>query len=695
MKEYRIDKIRNIGVLGHGSTGKTSLVEAMLFAAKAISRMGSVDEGTTVSDYNEDEKNRKISISVAIAHLEWNNNKINIIDMPGYADFVGEVEGGLSVTDFALNTVNGVSGIEVGTDTNWRISSRLGKPRGFFVNRMDKEHADFGKAVGQIQEAFSSRAVPVTMAIGGGPTFKGIIDILSMKAFAHDKAGNAKEIAIPDDLKNQAQSYREKIVEAAAEADDSLLEKFFESGELSSEELKIGLTKGIADGKIYPIFAGAATETAGIPAFLDFAVDFLPTPDYRGEVEGNLPATENKVSRKVSDSEPTSLYVFKTVSEPHVGELSFFRVYSGKVAPGDDLLNININSSERIGQIFLMNGKERKETSAAFAGDIGALVKLKNTHTGHTLADKKAPILYAPAPVPNPVINMAIKAKAKGDEEKIATGLARLREVDPSFRVEVDPDLKQTIVSGQGELHLEVITSRLKRDFGVDVELDKPKIPYRETIRSKVESQGKYKKQTGGRGQYGDCWLKLEPLPRGGGFEFVDAIVGGAIPGKFIPSVEKGVTEALDNGGLSGNRVVDIKVTVFDGSFHTVDSSDMAFKIAGSIGFKACFQKADPYLLEPIYNIEVLVPDEYMGDVMGDISSRRGRIMGMEQDGTMQRIKAQVPLAELYKYSTSLRSLTQGRGHHSMDFSHYEEVPREIAAKVVEEAKKQKEEEKE
>jgi elongation factor G len=694
MKEYTLDKIRNIGLVGHGSTGKTSLNEAMLFVAKAISRMGSVDDGSTVSDYTEDEKIRKISISLAASHLEWHNFKINVIDMPGYADFIGEVEGGLSVADFALIVINGVSGVEVGSDTNWRIVSRLKLPRGFFVNRMDKEHADFDKVVSQIQESFSNRAVPVTMAIGGGPTFKGVINIMTMKAYSHDKSGDAKEISIPDDLKGQAETYHEKLVEAAAEADDALLEKYFEAAELSPDELKQGLTKGIADGKIYPIFAGSATETAGIPEFLDFVTNFLPAPDYRGEAEGVIPGGDNKITRSISESEPTSLYVFKTISEPHVGELSFFKVLSGKVSTGDDLQNININSSERIGQIFLMNGKERKEMGISHAGDIGALVKLKNTHTGHTLSDKKAQIQYSPAPVPNPVISMAIRSKAKGDEEKVASGLTRLREVDPSFKIEIDSDLKQMIVSGQGELHLEVITTRLKRDFGVEVELDKPKIPYRETVRSKVEAQGKYKKQTGGRGQYGDCWLRLEPLPRGGGFEFVDAIVGGAIPGKFIPSVEKGVTEALGNGGLSGNRVVDVQVTVFDGSFHTVDSSDMAFKVAGSMGFKNCFQKADPYLLEPIYIIDVLVPEEYMGDVMGDISSRRGKIMGMERDGSMQRIKAQVPLAELYKYSTSLRSLTQGRGHHSMDFSHYEEVPREIATKVVDEAKKQKEEEK-
>ena len=694
MKEYAIDKLRNIGLVGHGSTGKTSLNEAIMFSAKAISRMGSVDDGTTISDYTEDEIARKISIGLTISHLEWNGCKINLIDMPGYADFIGEVEGGLSVADFALILVNGVSGIEVGTDTTWRTASRLNMPRGFFVNRMDKEHADFAKIVGQIQEAYGDRAVPVTMAWEPGLTLKGIVDIITLKAYTHDKSGNVKEAPIPNDLKAAAEAYREKLVEAAAEADDTLLEKFFESGELTPDQLKQGLTVGIAKCKIFPIFAGAAIETAGIPAFLDFAVDYFPAPNFKGEKEGVLPGGNNPVVRKISPGEPTSLYIFKTISEPHVGELSFIKVYSGKVTPGDDLINVNINSSERIGQIFLMNGKERKEAESLSAGDIGALVKLKNTHTGQTLAEKKSPIEYKPAPIPSPVIRMAAHAKAKGDEEKVANGLTRLREVDPSFKVELDPDLKQTIVAGQGELHLDIVMDRLKRNFGVEVELEKPKIPYRETIRTKSEAQGKYKKQTGGRGQFGDCWLRLEPLPRGGGFEFVDDVVGGVIPGKFIPSVEKGVTEALENGQLSGNRVVDLRVSVYYGSYHSVDSSDMAFKIAGSMGFKSAFQKADPYLLEPIYILEVLVPEEYMGDVMGDISSRRGKIMGMERDGQLQKIKASVPLSELYKYSTTLRSLTQGRGYHTMEFSHYEEVPREFAAKVIEEAKKEKEEEK-
>lgn len=694
MKDFSIDKLKNIGLIGHGGTGKTSLNEAMLFCAKATTRMGVIDDGSTVSDYTEDEINRKISVGLALAHLKWKGHKINLIDLPGYADFWVETYAGLSAADFGLIVVNGVSGSEVGTSTAWRVASEGNLPRGFFINRMDKEHADFGKVLGQIQSEFGDRVVPVTMAIGGGPGFKGVIDILSMKAFTFDKSGKATETDLPADLKGDAESYREKLIEAAAEADDALLEKFFDAGELTPDELRKGLTKGIADGKIFPVFAGAATENSGMSLFLDFAIGYFPAPDYLEEKIGFKPGTDEIIRRKISSDGPISLNVFKTISEPHVGELSFFKVYSGVVSPGADVHNVNSDSGERIGQIYLMNGRERKESDAISAGDIGAVVKLKSTHTGHTLCDKKELIQYEPAKIPSPIIRMAIKAKAKADEDKIGSGLARLREEDPSIKVEVISEIKQTIISGQGELHLDVIVEKLKRKFGVEVELDKPRIPYRETIKSKVEVQGKYKKQTGGRGQYGDCSLRLEPIQRGVGFEFVNAVVGGVIPTKFIPSVEKGVVEAMESGALSGSRVVDVKVTVYYGSYHTVDSSDMAFKIAGSMAFKDAFMKANPYLLEPIYNVEILVPDEYMGDVMGDISSRRGKILGMDPDGNNQKIRAQVPLAELYKYSTALRSLSQGRGAHTREFSHYEEVPRDAAEKVMEEAKKAKEEEK-
>jgi elongation factor G len=692
MKEYSTDNIRNITLVGHGGCGKTSLMEAILFSGKVTNRMGSVDDGASVSDYTEDEISRKISIGLSLAHLEWKGHKLNIIDTPGYADFCGDMYAGLSAGDFALIIVNGVTGQEVGTDIAWRETEKSSMPRGFFINRMDKENADFGKTLEQINSFYSNKAVPVTSTWGEGPAFKGVIDVLKKKAYSFDKSGKATEAAVPDDLKATVDGYHEKLVEAAAEADDELLEKFFEAGELTPEEIKKGLMKGIADGAIFPVFAGAATENAGVSVLLDFAVSYFPAPDYMGEKIGFKPGTEEIERRKISIDAPASLYVFKTISEPHVGELSFFKVISGSISNGDDLQNVNADDSERIGQIFLMNGKERKETQSVGAGDIGALVKLKNTHTGHTLCDKKVPVSYEPAFVPSPVIRMAIQAKAKGDEEKIAGGLARLREEDPTIQVVVDPEIRQTIISGQGELHLDVIIDRLKRKFGVEVELDKPRIPYRESFRKKVEAQGKYKKQTGGRGQYGDCHLRLEPLPRGEGFEFANEVVGGVIPSKFIPSVEKGVREAKESGALSGNRVVDFKATVYFGSYHSVDSSDMAFKVAGSMAFKDGFLKADPYLLEPIYTVDILVPEEFMGDVMGDISSKRGKILGMERDGPNQRIKAHVPLAELYKYSTTLRSLTQGRGIHTLEFSHYEEVPREISEKIIEEARKMKEE---
>jgi elongation factor G len=688
MKDYTIDKIRNVGVVGHGGTGKTSLVEAMLFTSKVTKRLGNIDDGNTVSDYSADEIERKISISSALAHIDWKGYKINIIDTPGYTDFYGDVVGGLSIADVALIVVNGITGIEVGTDMVWRTASAYDIPRAFFVNRMDKEHADFGKCVEAIQENFSNHAIPLTMSWGDGLSFKGVIDLIKMKAFICEKDGSVKSQEIPTDLKDTAEKWREKLVEAAAESDEELMNKFFDQGTLSEKEIITGLEKGIADRSVYPIFSGSATTLAGVSTLLGYISTLMPAPDYKGEVKGSHGDTE--ITRKISPEGETSAFVFKTVSEPHVGELFFFKVYSGKVQVGDDLLNTNNNATERIGQIYILNGKERKEIGVVYAGDIGALVKLKSTHTGDTLADKKAPLKFEPIDFPKPVIRMALKAKAKGDEEKIANGLAKLREEDPTIQMIVDNDIKQTILAGQGELHLEVVTDRLKRKYGVEVELVKPKVPYRSTIRKKVEVQGKYKRQSGGRGQYGDCWLRLEPLTRGEDFDFVNAIVGGVIPSKYLPAVKKGILEARQESGLAGTKVVDFKVTCYDGSHHSVDSSDLAFKIAASMGFKDGFSKSDPYLLEPIYNIEILVPEEFMGDVMGDISSRRGKIMGMNPDGKMQRIKAQVPLAELYKYSTSLRSLTQGRGTHSREFSHYEEVPREIAGKVIEEVEREK-----
>jgi elongation factor G len=692
LKEFKTEQLRNLGVVAHGGAGKTSLVEAMLYSAGVTSRLGRVDDGNTISDYNEDEIARKISISSSLLHVEWKDYKINFVDMPGYQDFIGEIISGLRVTETALVLLSALSGVEVGTEQVWSIAEKYGISRAFFINKLDKEHAEFDKIVEKVQKRFGHQAIPLQLPIGEGLNFKGLVDLVKMKAYLFEGT-EAREDKIPKELEEKVKKNREKLVEAVAEADDSLLEKYFEKGSLTEDEFKTGLRKGIVEHKVFPIFCGSAANCWGMKQFLDHIVDFFPSPADFKEVKGKEPNSGKEKILKISPDGPLAALVFKTVSEPHVGELSFLKVFSGKLKSGDDVLNSGTNTTERIGQIYSMNGRERKETGLVIAGDLGALVKLKNTHTGDTLCDRKEQIIISPVEFPHPVINLAIRPKSKGDEEKIANGFSKLHEEDPTFIMEVDADIRQTIIHGQGELHLEIIVDRLKRKFGVEAEIEKPRIPYRETIKAKVEAQGKYKRQSGGRGQYGDCWLRLEPLGKSEGFQFENEIVGGAIPSKYIPAVEKGVAEAMNEGVVAGYKMVDLKVTIFDGTYHDVDSSDLAFKIAGSMGFKKAAAEAKPILLEPIYIVEVTVPEEFMGDVMGDLSSRRGRILGMESDGSFQKIKAQVPLAELYRYSTSLRSLTQGRGLHSREFSHYEEVPREIADKIVKESQEAKEKE--
>jgi elongation factor G len=522
-------------------------------------------------------------------------------------------------------------------------------------------------------------------------SFKGVIDLIKMKALTFDANGKASESDIPDDQKDAAESIREKLIENVAESDDELLEKFFDSGELSAEEIKRGLKRGIQSCGVFPIFVTASLTAAGISNLLGFAVDYFPSPADRGELRGFLPGTDQEKVRKIEAGGVPTAYVFKTVSEPHVGELSFIRVFTGKVSHGDELFNTTANSAEKIGQIYATNGKERKEIGSIPAGDMAALVKLRQTHTGDALTSKSDPFALPELEFPLPVVDLGIRPLAKGDEEKISSGLARLREEDPTFKVVADPVLKQTLIYAQGELQIDILVKKLKERYGVEVELEKPRIPYRETITGKAEVQYKYKKQTGGRGQYGDVHIRMAPLPRGEQFKFVNSISGGVIPTKFIPSVEKGVVEAMKEGQLSGHPVVDVEVDLFFGSHHSVDSSDMAFKMAGLMAFKDAFMKSNPTLIEPIYDIEVRVPEEFTGDIMGDISSRRGRIAGMSPDGETQVIKAQVPLAELYKYSTQIKSLTQGRGIYSREFSHYEEVPREIMEKIIEEYKREKE----
>jgi elongation factor G len=556
---------------------------------------------------------------------------------------------------------------------------------------MDKEHADFEKCVSDAQSYLSSKVVPMVLPIGEGESFKGVVDVLKNRAYIYSGEGKFSEEDVPAEMQDRVAEMRQGLMDFAAESDDSLLEKFFESGELSDDELVQGLSAGCLAGTFVPLVAVSASENIGIRQLMDLIVSMLPSPSWRTEIDTVKGDGIEKV--KVGPGEPVAAFVFKALSEKHLGDLSFVRVFSGEMKVGDDLYNSSLDSSERIGQLYFVQGKERNDTDAIPAGDIGAAVKLKSAKVGHTLCAKSDQIVIAPIEFPQPSLHTAIEAKAKGEMDKVSAGLSRLSEEDPTFTVENNAELRQMILSGQGELHLEVILARLKRKYGVEVDMITPKIPYRETISATSEAQGKHKKQSGGRGQYGDCWLRLEPLPRGEGFEFVDAIVGGVIPGKFVPAVEKGVRESMERGVVAGYKFQDVKVTVYDGSYHTVDSSDAAFKMAGSKGFKAAVKQAKPVILEPIYDVEVLVPEEFMGDIMGDLSGRRGKIQGTEQEGSLQKIKAQVPLAELYRYATSLRSMTQGKASHKREFSHYEVVPHDIAQKLIAAAEAEKEEE--
>ncbi|MDI6767087.1 MAG: elongation factor G [Bacteroidota bacterium] len=696
MKEYTAESIRNIALVGHGGSGKTSLAEASLFTSGITTRFGKIEEGNTISDYRPDEIERQISINSSLLHCDWKGVKLNILDTPGYTDFTGEVRSALRIMDTTVIFLKAVEGIEVGTEIVWKYSKEIQNGVIFLVNKLDNENADFDKVVHRAREQFTHDIIPIQFPVQQGMAFESIVDLLRMKVlmFMKDGKGKYNEIDIPTELKSKAESMREQLIEQIAETDEKLLDTFINNGTLNEQEIKEGLRLGIRKRKIFPLLCTAGSHNIGVASFLDFLVDYCPSPIEVVPTEVTMVRTGNKISLPVDPNAQPVIFVFKTVSEPHVGELSFFRVYSGNVSPGLDLMNNTNNKPERLAQLFVMNGRERKDVGKIFAGDIGAVVKLKDTHTNNTLSGKAFSVVLPPIQFPDPVISMAISTKAKGDEDKIANGLHALHEEDPTFVMKVDPELHQTVVSGQGELHLNTMINRLKAKYGVEVDLVEPKIPYRETIRGRAnEIEYKHKKQTGGRGQFGHVWLKVEPLQRGGGFEFEDAIVGGVVPGRFVPAVEKGIVEAMASGVIAGYKVVDVKVTLFDGSYHDVDSDEHSFKIAGRMCFKKGFKEAKPILLEPIYEIEVTVPEDYMGDVMGDISSRRGKILGMDTDGSHQIIKALVPLKELHRYSTNLRSMTQGRGIHRQKFDHYEEMPREILEKIIAEHEKQKIEE--
>lgn len=691
MKSYASKDIRNVALVGHGTSGKTMVAESMLMRAGAINRLGSIEEGSTVSDYNEDEKSRQISIHSSLLTAEEFGVKFNILDTPGYSDFIGEVKSALVVVDTAILVVHAVSGVEVGTEVAWNYAKELNKPRFFFINMLDKEHADFDAILSQMQDRFGREVFPLQIPVNQGLDFDSVIDLVKMKKLSYEPEGNkCVEEPIPDNLKDQAESMHQELVELVAESDDSLLEKFFDDA-MTEDDLRKGLHTAIVEHTIFPVLCGAGAKNVGTWRLLEFIAKYTPAPTEVPPIMGKKNSQEVQV--QCNADEPPIAFVFKTVSEEHMGELSFLRTWRGKLEQGLSLENTSRNEKERLGQLFVLNGKNRSEIGVVYPGDIVAAVKLKNTHTNDTLSSPDGTVILPKIEFPAPVIRSAITTKIKGDEDKLGQGLTTMHEEDPTFRYEVDPELSQTIISGLGELHLQNIVSRIEERFGVEVELEEPRIPYRETIRISAEKQGKFKKQSGGRGQYGDAHVRIEPLPRGEGFEFVDAVVGGVIPGKFIPSVEKGVREIMEEGVLAGYKVVDVRATVFDGSHHSVDSSDVAFKVAGGMAFRGAFMDARPVILEPIYELEVTVPEEYMGDVMGDISGRRGKILGMDTDGHFQIIRAEVPLANLYKYSTTLRSLTAGRGMHRRKFSYYENVPDEIAQEIIAKTKKEKEEE--
>jgi elongation factor G len=696
LKEIISEAIRNIALVGHGGCGKTSLSEIFLYTAKEINRIGKIEDGNTISDYTPNEIDKQISISSSLMNIEWNNTKINIIDAPGFSDFVGEVQCALKISDTAVIILKSAEGIEVGTDMAKGIIDEYKLPTSIIINKVDNEQSTFFETCEDVKERMHPGATIITFPVSEGINFNAVVDIIKMKVHTYGEAGSRiiSESDLSGDLKERAENYRTQLIEKVAEYSEDLMNKYFEKGALSDEDLRKGLKASIINGNLIPVFAISATKAVGINNFLDFVSDYFPSPAERGLVDGRLAGKKEPIKIKVDSNGEPVLFIFKTISEQHVGELSLFKLYSGKVSPGVDLLNENNNKTERLNQLFTLNGHNRKDISQVVAGDIAAVVKLKDTHTNNTLASKNYSVIVEPIKFPDPAIRGAIKAKAKGDEDKIATGLHTLHEEDPSFSVNFDPEISQTIISGQGELQLLLAVQRLKDRYGVEVDLVEPRIPFRETIKATANDvEYKHKKQSGGRGQYGHIHVKMEPVPRGKGFEFVNAIVGGVVPGRFIPAVEKGIIETMVKGVLAGNKVVDVKVTLFDGTYHTVDSDEMSFKIAASQAFKKGFLEAKPVLLEPIYELEVKVPEEYMGDVMGDISSKRGKILGMDTDGRFQIIKALVPLAELYKYSSHLRSLTQGRGAHKRKFDHYEEMPKEIEQKVIEEYKKTREEE--
>ena len=691
MKQFVASDIRNFAIVGHGASGKTCLAEAMLKIGGEINRLGTIEDGSTTSDYHPGERSRQISIHSTPLHMEWMDKKFNMIDTPGYSDFIGEALGSLSVVDMAVITIHAVNGVEVCTETMWNHASKLGIPKMLVVNGLDREHTKFEKVLEQARKRFGNNVFPMQLPVNEGPGYNKNIDVLRSEliSYKEDRSGQMTESELPEELKERVKALHEELIEYVAESDDSLLEKFFEKGSLTEEEMREGIHHAIQNQTFIPLFCVSATSNIGVARGCDFISKYGAAPDDRKTITAN-DEQGNDVDVSLDGSE-TVLQIFKTMSESHVGEFSLFRVYSGKVRTGKDYHNTNRNINERFGQMFILNGKNRTQVDQLSAGDIAGVVKLKDTHTSNTLCSGKHVTLPA-LDLPSPNIHAAIEPSAKGDEEKLAVGLSTLHEEDPTFIYRVDSEVKQTIISGQGELHLTVTTERLKRRFGIDIALEEPKVPFRETIMGSGSAKYRHKKQSGGAGQFAEVWMRIEPKQRGQGIEFTHSLVGQNVDRVFVVSVEKGVKTACSDGILAGCKVVDVKVDFYDGKMHPVDSKDIAFQTAGKHAFREAFLSAQPCLLEPIMDIEVKVPEDFMGDIMGDISGKRGKIMGMDADGSFQVIKAQVPQAELYHYATTVRSLTGGRGIHSESFSHYEKMPKDIEKKVAQERQKQEDE---
>lgn len=685
MNEYKSDRIRNVALIGHSSSGKTSLAEALLFNTGATSRLGRAEDSNTVSDFDAEEQRRKISISTSVVPCEWNGYKINVLDTPGYIDFAGEVKGALRVADAAVILVDAVAGIEVGTELVWQYCEELNLPRVIYINKMDRENADFFRVLDQLRERYGKCIAALQLPIGKESSFKGEVNVVNRKAFIGKNEGE-----IPADLRDAVEERRSQLVEIAAESNDELIEKYFAEGELSEEEIRTGLEHGVAGNTLVPVLCGSAGQNIGVDYLHKFFADYIPTPLEMPEQVAHNPATNKDEKLKTSDNGPLATFVWKTQADPYVGKLTYFRVYSGSMMSDSRVNNSRTNNEERIGQLYVLRGKEQLPIKHIYAGDIGAVAKLNDTLTNDTLCDKAHPLELTKISYPNPVYSVALTPKTKTDLDKMGPALARLVDEDPTLRVYREHDTNESIMAGMGDSHVDVAVRRLKQKFGVELLTGVPKIPYKETITKKTEVQGRHKKQTGGRGQFGDTWVRFEPLPRGTGFEFAEEVFGGSVPNQFIPAVEKGMREIISRGVLAGYPTTDFRAVLYDGSYHPVDSSEMAFKLAAHKAFKSGIPTAHPVLLEPVMNMEITVPENFMGDIIGDLNTKRARVQGMDQRTGWSVITAQAPLAEIARYATDLRSMTQGRGYFAMEFSHYDIVPSHIASPIIEKAKKER-----